>query len=141
MSNTMNQSLLNREIEFASVPESINLVESMVEELKSEMGMNEVMEANVLVTLSEAVNNAISHGNKNDSKKKVKVFISKDGNNLSLSVKDEGSGFDTEHIQDPTAVENLDKPTGRGVFLMRSLADKVEFAENGSKVMITFLLN
>ena len=136
----MPETQMNREIEFTSVPENINIVESFVEQLKSEIGMSEEMEANVLVSLSEAVNNAIYHGNKLDPAKKVRMKVSKEENALTFSVEDEGPGFNSDTVKDPTAPENLDKPTGRGVFLMRNLADKVEFADGGRKVVITFNL-
>ena len=136
----MINSQLSREVEFTSVPENINLVESFVEELKSQLGMSEELEANVLVSLSEAANNAIIHGNKMDASKKVKMKMHKDEKSLVFSVEDEGPGFNFNDVKDPTAPENLDKPTGRGIFLMRTLADKTEFLEEGRKVVITFFL-
>src|SRR6185295_20202744 len=98
------------------------------------------LEANVLVSLSEAANNAIFHGNKLDASKKVKMKMQKEEKSLVFSVEDEGSGFNFNEVKDPTAIENLDKPTGRGIFLMRNLADKIEFFEEGRKVVITFFL-
>ncbi|MBS1657452.1 MAG: ATP-binding protein [Bacteroidetes bacterium] len=130
----------SRELEFASVPENVNKVEAFVEVLKTDLQLSEEMEANILVSLSEAVNNAIVHGNKNNPAKKVSIKMEKDGNLLSFVVADEGEGFDPGVIIDPTAPENLDKPSGRGIFLMRSLADKVEFIDGGRKVNIAFNL-
>jgi serine/threonine-protein kinase RsbW len=130
----------SRELEFTSVPENVNKVEAFVEVLKTDLQLSEEMEANILVSLSEAVNNAIVHGNKNNPAKKVSIKMEKDGNLLSFVVADEGDGFDPAVIIDPTAPENLDKPSGRGIFLMRSLADKVEFIDGGRKVNIAFNL-
>lgn len=130
----------SRELEFTSVPENVNKVEAFVEVLKTDLQLSEEMEANILVSLSEAVNNAIVHGNKNNPAKKVSIKMEKDGNLLSFVVADEGEGFDPAVIIDPTAPENLDKPSGRGIFLMRSLADKVEFIDGGRKVNIAFNL-
>lgn len=130
----------SRELEFTSVPENVNKVEAFVEVLKTDLHLSEEMEANILVSLSEAVNNAIVHGNKNNPAKKVSIKMEKDGNLLSFVVADEGEGFDPSMIIDPTAPENLDKPSGRGIFLMRSLADKVEFIDGGRKVNIAFNL-
>ncbi len=130
----------SRELEFTSVPENVNKVEAFVEVLKTDLHLSEEMEANILVSLSEAVNNAIVHGNKNNPAKKVSIKMEKDGNLLSFVVADEGEGFDPGMIIDPTAPENLDKPSGRGIFLMRSLADKVEFIDGGRKVNIAFNL-
>lgn len=130
----------SRELEFASIPENVNKVEAFVEVLKTDLQLSEEMEANILVALSEAVNNAIVHGNKKDPAKKVSIRMEKEGNLLSFLVADEGQGFDPAVIIDPTAPENLDKPSGRGIFLMRTLADKVEFADGGRKVNIAFNL-
>ena len=57
---------------------------------------------------------------------------------VSFTVKDEGSGFNYDSLPDPTNPENIEKPNGRGVFLMRNLADKVSFEDNGSKVILDF---
>jgi serine/threonine-protein kinase RsbW len=129
------------EFEFPSLPEKINLIESLVEDLKVELNLTEELEANILVSLSEAVNNAILHGNKLDPTKMVKLKMLKNPGEIIFYVEDEGPGFDEKEIKDPTAVENLDKPTGRGIFLMRNLADQVEFKENGRIVIISFRQN
>ncbi|MEO6166302.1 MAG: ATP-binding protein [Chitinophagales bacterium] len=128
-----------REMEFSSVPENINLIEVLVEELKAELGLSEEAEANILVSLSEAVNNAIFHGNQSDPQKKVKISVEKLEKELVFCIEDQGVGFNDLEVKDPTAIENLDKPTGRGIFLMRNLADRLEFCEGGRKVVITFL--
>jgi len=136
----MVDSQTNRELELNSIPENINKVEAFVEALKTDLGLSEEMEANVLVSLSEAVNNAIVHGNKQDTSKSVSIKMSKEGNLLSFSIEDEGDGFDPTVVKDPTAPENIDKPSGRGIFLMRNLADKVEYAKGGRQVTIMFSL-
>lgn len=128
-----------REMEFSSVPENINLIEVLVEELKVELKLSEEAEANILVSLSEAVNNAIYHGNKSDPEKTVRISVEKLETELIFTIEDQGAGFNFSTVRDPTAIENLDQPTGRGIFLMRNLADKVEYFSEGRKVMITFL--
>jgi len=137
----MNVSSTTRDFEFSSLPENLNIVESFVEQLRAELGLNDDIEANILVSLSEAVNNAIVHGNKMDPEKKVHMKMVKDEKLLTFSVEDEGNGFNPNEVTDPTAPENIDKPTGRGIFLIRSLADSVEFFDEGRKIVITFLLN
>ena len=134
-------SLQNRELEIMSLPENINKVEVLIEELKEEFGLTEEMEANILVSLSEAVNNAIFHGNQSNPSKKVKIGLQKSDTELKFFVEDEGPGFDFNDVKDPTAPENLDKPAGRGIFLIKSLADHVEFLNNGSKVVMSFYQN
>lgn len=137
----MNLSLLPREIEFSSAPENINIIESFVEQLKTDLDLSEEMEANILVSLSEAVNNAIYHGNKSDPAKRVFIKMAAEDTTILFSVEDEGSGFNPSGVKDPTSPENLDKPTGRGIFLMKSLADKVEYFNDGRKVVIEFFLH
>ena len=130
-----------RELEFLSLIENLNLVESMVEQLKTEFNFSEEMEANILVSLSEAVNNAIIHGNNSEEQKKVRILFDYGENEMTFIVEDEGVGFSPDLVKDPTALENLDKPTGRGIFLMRNLADRLEYLEGGRKVVISFVRN
>ena len=130
-----------RDIVFSSKPENINLIEALVEELKTELKLSEETEANMLVSLSEAVNNAIFHGNRSDPLKNVRVCVEKLDREVVFSVEDQGLGFDLLNVKDPTAIENLDKPTGRGIFLMRNLSDKLEYFNEGRKVVITFLIS
>lgn len=134
----MTESLATRDMEFSSIPENISLVEAFVEDLKSEFNLTDELEANILVSLTEAVNNAILHGNHCDPDKKVRLKFQKQVKELIFFVEDEGVGFDKDLIKDPTAPENIDKPTGRGIFLMRNLADNIEFEEGGKKVLISF---
>lgn len=135
----MTNSQVSREVEFFSLPENVNLIETFVEELKSEFSLSLELEANMLVALSEAVNNAIFHGNGGDPGKWVHIHMEKNNNEFLFTVEDEGNGFNPASIRDPTAPENLDKPTGRGIFLMRNLADRVEFEQGGNKVLIGFI--
>ena len=127
-----------REMDFPSIPENINLIESLVEELKKELDLSEELEANILVSLSEAVNNAIFHGNHSDPGKSVRLKMNIDPDEIVFIVEDQGVGFNEKDVRDPTSPENLDKPTGRGIFLMRNLADHVAFADGGKVVQISF---
>jgi serine/threonine-protein kinase RsbW len=79
------------------------------------------------------------HGNYNDEDKKVKVEVAKEDQKVIFIVSDEGKGFDFDNLPDPTAPENIEKPDGRGIFLMKNLSDEVNFDLNGSKVSITFV--
>ena len=81
----------------------------------------------LLVSCTEAVNNAIVHGNNSDPDKKVIIRCTVEKKILTICVKDEGKGFDSERLQDPREEKNLMKENGRGVFLMRSLMDRVKF--------------
>ena len=128
-------------IEISSDLNNIPEVESLIDKVCEDLDLNEDHYGNILIAVTEAVNNAIIHGNKKSSDKKVKVSANKDGDNVVFVVKDEGDGFDFENLPDPTAPENIEKPDGRGIFLMKNLSDDVEFDLNGSKVSITFAMN
>ena len=87
---------------------------------------------------TEAVNNAIVHGNKKDKDLLVKVSLAENGQVFCFNVIDAGPGFDYGNLPDPTAPENIEKEHGRGIFLMRNLADDVEFGDYGRSVSIYF---
>jgi serine/threonine-protein kinase RsbW len=126
-------------LSFASVTENISLVERLINQICSDYKVSEDHYGNMLVALTEAVNNAIMHGNKSNPEKIIAVHFSPEGTSkLSFTIKDQGDGFDFDSLPDPTNPENLEKPNGRGVFLMRHLADKVEFSDNGSTVTLHF---
>ena len=92
------------------------------------------------VALTEAVNNAIHHGNGLDPAKSVTVGYVVKGDRIIFMVQDQGPGFDHDHLPDPTDPQNIEKPHGRGVFLMRALADSVEFSDHGATVAMAFSL-
>jgi serine/threonine-protein kinase RsbW len=94
----------------------------------------------VLIATIEAVNNSIVHGNKFDSTKSVEVSVQISDSSIHIYVKDEGPGFKFEDVPDPTKPENIENISGRGVFLMRNLADKINFNNNGSHVELIFNL-
>lgn len=125
-------------IEIASKLDRIPEVESMIDKVSEELGLNEDHYGNILIAVTEAVNNAIIHGNKYSDSKKVRVDVKKDVSAVVFTISDEGVGFDYINLPDPTAPENLEKPDGRGIFLMKNLSDGVAFDSNGSKVSITF---
>ena len=125
-------------MQIVSQPESINLVEKLIDEIKSEYNIHEECYGNMLVAVTEAVNNAIQHGNKYDPEKMVHVAYEIEPDQIAFTVTDEGSGFDYINLPDPTDPENLEKPTGRGVFLMKHLADQIIFSENRRVVELFF---
>jgi serine/threonine-protein kinase RsbW len=127
-------------ITIKSTIENLRLVEKFVDELYEEYKFSDEIYGNILIATMEAANNAIMHGNKNDEKKQVEIRLQKNKSDLELTVKDEGTGFDFKSIPDPTSPENVEKISGRGVFLMEKLSDKIEFLENGRIVKLTFKL-
>ena len=124
----------------ASKPENICEIESLVEHLSSKFSLCEQVKANLLISLTEAVNNAIIHGNRADENKYVHINVLKDGSILNVSVEDEGTGFDPTNLPDPTSPEYIECCGGRGVFLIHQLCDKVEYKKNGKRVEISFEL-
>ena len=128
----------NQKIRISSKAENIILVERMIEDVCDLFNISEDYYGNILVSLTEAVNNAIYHGNKVNPNKSIDIAFKSHPDRVSFSVKDEGPGFNYENLPDPTNPENIEKPNGRGVFLMRNLADNVYFEDNGSKVILDF---
>ena len=127
-------------ISIKSTTENLRLVEKFVDEVYEMYKFSDEIYGNILIATMEAANNAILHGNKNDEKKTVQIGLQKIKNDLELTIKDEGPGFDYKKVPDPTSPENIEKINGRGVFLMEKLSDKIEFLQNGSIVKLTFKL-
>ena len=88
------------------------------------------------LALDEAIANAICHGNHEDPHKQIVVEYEISDEAVSISVRDEGAGFDRSSVPDPTLDENLDKPHGRGIMLMNAYMSKVEFSAKGNCVII-----
>ena len=128
-------------LELKSQPESITVVERMIEEVRDSYQINEDTFGNMLVALTEAVTNAIYHGNKSDPGKKIRIEYGCVHNTLTFTVTDEGPGFDFYHLPDPTAPENLEKECGRGIFLMKHLADQLIFSDGGRVVELNFKMS
>lgn len=127
-----------KEVSFASKTENIAIAEKLVDEICESYKISEEHYGNILIGLTEAVNNAIVHGNKLDPEKKVHIRFTSENRSLFFYISDEGPGFDYENLPDPTSPENIEKPNGRGVFLMRNLADKCTFEEDGRIVKLEF---
>lgn len=122
----------------SSNPKNVCRVEPFVENLIKRYEIDPELYGNILISLTEAVTNAIKHGNAEDESKTVRIRFEKQENDLAIQVTDEGSGFDYQNLPDPTTPENLLKIGGRGVFLMKQLSDEVKFMDNGSTVEIHF---
>lgn len=128
-------------IQIPSLSENIRIVESFIDNAKDKYSISDDLYGNIMIAITESVNNAIIHGNKLDSQKCVNLSLSIEENKLSFTVEDEGVGFNYDDLNDPTQLENLERPGGRGVFLMRQLSDEVHFSDNGRKVLISFYMN
>lgn len=128
-------------IKIPSTPENIRIVESFIDNANDFFSFSEDMYGNVMVSVTEAVNNAILHGNQSDVSKQVTLSLHiQDKAFLKFVVTDEGKGFDHNNLPDPTAPENIDKIGGRGIFLMEQLCDELTFDNNGKTTTLSFNL-
>lgn len=91
----------------------------------------------VRLALDEALVNAVRHGNRNNPDKTIQVDFTIDDERLVIEVEDQGPGFAPSDLPDPTAPENLSRPNGRGVMLMRAYMTEVAFNERGNRVILT----
>jgi len=125
-------------LQLPSKQESITLLENLIEEIADKHNVSEDTFANMMTTLSEATINAIVHGNKLDPAKKVIVNAEIEPKRMVWTVTDEGEGFDYNNLPDPTAPENIENLTGRGVFIIKHLADQAIFNTKGNEVELHF---
>lgn len=127
-------------IEIPSLSENIRMIESFIDNAKEKFDLDDDIYGNIMIAVTEAVNNAIRHGNKNEKDKNVTLTLSLEEGQIKFNVLDEGTGFDYQNLPDPTAPENLAKPGGRGIFLMKHLADEVSFDNEGQSVSLSFYI-
>lgn len=116
-------------LELSSNYELTDLVQAISDELAGKLGFSDDDGHWISMAIREAVNNAIKHGNGQDPSKKVTVSFTYDSDSLTVSVRDQGGGFDVSSVPDPLLPENLLKTSGRGVFYIRSFMDSVEFLD------------
>lgn len=118
--------------------QNIEKVRFFLEEFFAEAGLDKRLFNRVFLGLSEAVINSIVHGNKSDGNKAVFVTVSVTEGALIIEVRDQGNGFSVDVVEDPTCMENLRKESGRGIFLIRNVADKLTYSHGGSNVIIKY---
>ena len=127
------------ELRVASKLTSAEKVSSTVKDLASKGGFTEDVSNLIELAVHEAIINAIIHGNKQSDEKPVDIRVSLEPDALLISIRDRGAGFLLEELPDPTAEDNLLKPSGRGIFFMRTFMDEVEYSshpEGGSIVRL-----
>jgi serine/threonine-protein kinase RsbW len=125
-------------------PPKILVIKSDVSELKkveyflidifNENGFDQKYFNKIYLCISEAVVNAIKHGNRNDLKKNVFIAVNCTLQDISVQIEDEGNGFDLNNVKDPTTKENLNNESGRGIFIIRKLSNKIEYNEKGNRI-------
>ena len=128
-------------IHIPSIAENIRMIESFIDNAKEKFALEDDIYGNIMIAVTEAVNNAIKHGNAGNKGKNVFLSLSLQDSMIKFVIEDEGNGFDFENLPDPTAPENLEKPGGRGIFLMKHLSDEVKFRNGGKIVEMSFYMN
>jgi serine/threonine-protein kinase RsbW len=119
-------------VELISRPESINKVEPLLQRLAQRVPIHNEMYASMLLALTEAVNNAILHGNRSDHSKKVIVHAYYTTETIEFEVTDQGAGFDATQVPDPTRPENIEMP---------HLSDKLVYTNKGRTAQLSFFLH
>ena len=112
---------------------NIHLVEEFFHKTNASLKLPEEKLHLLLVAVTEAVNNGIIHGNKNDETKDVTLTCGMKGKALTVKVKDEGEGFDPDTVTNPLHDDNLLRTGGRGVFLMKSFMQSVKYNKKGNE--------
>lgn len=128
-------------IEIPSLAENIRIIESFIDNAKDKYELDDDIYGNIMIAVTESVNNAIHHGNENDKSKNVMITLMLMDGVIKFAIEDQGKGFDYENLPDPTAPENIDKPGGRGIFLMKALSDEVVFSNQGRTIELSFYIN
>lgn len=126
--------------EISCSPDSIVLVESIVDYVSSDLGLNDETTARLYVSLTEAAKNSIMFG-VSDISNNFCIEVDYESTRISVLVKDNGPGFDFMSVPDPTLPENIEKTSGRGLFLIKHLTDELSFANNGATIKMVFNLD
>ena len=124
-----------------SIPSDINYIDSVSIFLRSFDtidALSEKQSHKIQLAVHEAVANSILHGNQQDYSKRVRVTVEEGNNELKITVNDRGNGFNYTFTPDPTTPENIEKEEGRGLFLMKTLSDKLIFEESGTTITLVF---
>lgn len=128
-------------ISIPSLIENIKIIESFIDNAKENFEINDDIYGNIMISVTECISNAIVHGNRGDKNKLVHLELRMEEDQLKFTIQDEGEGFDISMLPDPTEPENIEKPGGRGIFLMRHLSDDVRFEDGGKTAILSFYMD
>ena len=131
----------NTELKIESSPEEMYRVEQFVEDISDEHLLYGNYYSNILMAVSEAVKNAIIHGNRSDRNKRVRIFQQGTQEGLWISILDEGEGFDYNAYVKDNIFSGEYSMEKRGLILIHKLADEVRFKENGRLIEMLFRIN
>jgi serine/threonine-protein kinase RsbW len=135
---SLNSSKSASNFQLESNQDSFNTIEGDLRNLIKPFNLNQEKFGEILVSLTEAITNAVRHGNKFDASKSVAVEFVGDESRLYFRVSDEGNGFDYDAVPDPTSPENLLTCGGRGVHIMKALTDELNYSDSGRTVELEF---
>ena len=128
-------------VEIPSDPAEARKIQEDIERQLQASQFSEKEIFSIKLALEEALVNAIKHGNQFDRNKKVRISYSVHRDRFDIFIRDEGAGFDPADVPDPTAFENLERPCGRGLMLMRYYMTEVSFSSTGNSVSMSKLRN
>ncbi len=132
--------LIDKKIHITSKNNPESAVEHVVVNVCEQLKISEKKFGNILLAVTEAVDNAIAHGNKHNPDKNVQLSYHSSKEEITFAVTDEGIGFDMANVTDPTKPENPEH-AGRGILIMKMLSDKLEFLNEEKTVLLSFNLN
>lgn len=128
-------------ISIPSLIDNIKIIESFIDNAREKFDINDDIYGNIMISVTECISNAILHGNQSDKEKLVHLELMAEDDKLSFVIEDEGNGFKIDNLPDPTAPENIEKPGGRGIFLIKHLSDEVKFENQGKKTILSFYMD
>ncbi|MCK4656965.1 MAG: ATP-binding protein [candidate division Zixibacteria bacterium] len=131
---------LKRELIIPNSQNNLAEADDFIESNLETLGVDKSLIADIAISATELINNAILHGNGGDTSKQVKIRLEVENKTVIVEIVDQGKGFDPTIIPDPLAEENLLKEVGRGIFIARSLVDELRFDREpgwGTKASIT----
>ncbi len=127
------------ELQFASQLDLLPDINKQIGGIVAQYPEFELKAQYIELAVHEAIINAMSHGNGYNRGKSVFLSYRHESNRLSFEVRDEGCGFDPDSVPDPTAPENIEECSGRGLFIIRTITDELEYREGGRICCLTFL--
>lgn len=123
----MDDTIYNLDLQLTNDKEALVLIEEKLQKLKTLLSLSDEEFFNLMIAITEGINNAISHGNKYNVNKKVLFSVSANQEEINVTIHDEGVGFNPEDVPDPRAPENVMKDSGRGIFIIKSLMSEVSY--------------
>ena len=125
------------ELKLKSKSSEVSKVEALLNELFEKYNINDESSYQIMIATTEAVNNAIEHGNNFDLNKEIHVKIELESSIMKITIRDFGKGFTHKELPDPLAPENIMKSSGRGVFLVHQLMDNVNYTNTGNGMLLS----